>query len=228
MGTKGFSVIQILSDSLCIVYQNMKKNQNKRVRNWTFVLYPESAPEDWKKKLEELHIPLVISPLHDKDVDPDGVLKKPHYHILLIFDGNKSYEQVLEITKLFNAPIPQICQSVKGMIRYFTHMDNPDKYQYDRADIETMGGISIEYLLKPTLNERYEFIGEMMDWVDDNDITEIELLLKYSRKNRFFDWFPLLCDNSAYIMGEYIKSKRNRYKEEFYRGTQYVTDKRKK
>jgi len=27
---------------------------------------------------------------------------------------------------------------------------------------------------------------------------------------RFDDWFPLLCDNSAYIMDSYIKSNRHR------------------
>ena len=30
---------------------------------------------------------------------------------------------------------------------------------------------------------------------------------------KFDTWFPLLCDNSAYVIGQAIKSKRNRYKE---------------
>ena len=41
-------------------------------RSWTFVLYPESCPEDWQEKL--LGVPFLRSPLHDKDVNPDGTL----------------------------------------------------------------------------------------------------------------------------------------------------------
>ena len=44
----------------------------KKSRYWTFLIYPESAPKDWYSKLEELHIPICVSPLHDKDTNPDG------------------------------------------------------------------------------------------------------------------------------------------------------------
>ena len=34
--------------------------------------------------------------------------------------------------------------------------------------------------------------------------------IDYAMENRFDDWFPLLCDNSAFIMNNYIKSIRHR------------------
>lgn len=37
-------------------------------RNFAWLIYPESAPKDWKERLEKLDIPMAISPLHDKDV----------------------------------------------------------------------------------------------------------------------------------------------------------------
>ncbi|EFF22076.1 replication protein, partial [Enterococcus faecium E1636] len=40
-------------------------------------------------------------------------------------------------------------------------------------------------------------------------ITEIKDLIDYAMSERFDDWFPLLCDNSAYIIGQYIKSNRH-------------------
>ncbi|HDT7711324.1 TPA: replication protein, partial [Enterococcus faecium] len=52
-----------------------RKTKDERTRNWTFVVYPESAPENWREFLDELHVPWVESPLHDKDVNPDGELK---------------------------------------------------------------------------------------------------------------------------------------------------------
>lgn len=39
-----------------------------KARNFTFLIYPESAPEDWKEKLTDLGRPVAISPLHDQDL----------------------------------------------------------------------------------------------------------------------------------------------------------------
>ena len=50
----------------------------------------------------------------------------------------------------------------------------------------------------------------MIEFVKDNEITEIQDLIDYSMRERFNDWFPLLCDNSAYVIGMYIKSLRYR------------------
>lgn len=65
----------------------MEKSKDQRARMWTFVVYPESAPENWRDILSDYHIPWVESPLHDKDVNPDGEVKKAHWHIILFFDG---------------------------------------------------------------------------------------------------------------------------------------------
>ena len=64
-------------------------------------------PEDWLSKCRALLIDILISPLHDMDVLPDGQKKKPHYHVIFKFSSNKSFEQVKSITDQFNAPIPQ-------------------------------------------------------------------------------------------------------------------------
>ena len=51
-----------------------------RYRQWTIVVYPESAPENWRNLLNGQT--WIESPLHDKDVNPDGTEKKSHWHIL--------------------------------------------------------------------------------------------------------------------------------------------------
>ena len=192
---------------------NEKKSRatkDDRTRNWTFVAYPESVPKNWRDILDDEHIQWVESPLHDKDLNADGQPKKPHWHILLLFEGNKSFEQVKTLTEKLNATVPQKCASAKGLVRYMAHLDNPEKVQYDRGMIIGHGGVDVAEYLKPTSSTRYELFGEMMVFVRDNDITELEDLAYYARVERFEDWFPLLCDNSAYIMGEFIKSRRNR------------------
>ena len=56
-----------------------------RKRNWAFVAYPESLPGDWQEILTQTGLPIAISPLHDKDENPDGTKKKPHYHVILVY-----------------------------------------------------------------------------------------------------------------------------------------------
>ena len=183
---------------------------DSRARSWTFVLYPESAPKDWRGVLDDEHIQWVESPLHDKDINPDGTLKKPHWHILLMFEGKKSYEQIKEITDKLNAPIPQKTASARGLVRYMVHMDNPEKFQYNVLDIIGHGGADVSELLKPSSSERYAMIREMISFVREHGIVEFQDLMDYAATNRFDDWFPMLCDSSSYVMSCYIKSCRNR------------------
>lgn len=121
------------------------KQPYKRGRNWAIVVYPESLPENWKEIIKSE--PVAISPLHDKDVTAEGELKKPHYHLVLSYNGNKSFEQIDEIARLLHAPIPERINSLTGSVRYLTHMDDPNKYQYDSSDIQVFGGFDLESIL---------------------------------------------------------------------------------
>jgi len=195
---------------------NNKKSiqKDERTRNWSFIVYPiegnPPAPSNWREMLDEEHIQWIESPLHDKDLNPDGTPKKPHIHVIVLFEGNKSFEQIKEMTDKLNAPIPQKCVSVKGLVRYMAHLDNPDKVQYLTNDIIGHGGVDVLEYLKPSTSNRHSLINEMMQHVEDNNIIEFVDLLNYARIERFDDWFSLLCDNSAYIMEAMIKSRRYR------------------
>ncbi|RLL57546.1 replication protein [Staphylococcus aureus] len=192
-----------------------KDSQGKaRTRNWTFVIYPESVVSNWRDILDDEHIQWVESPVHDKDTNPEGEIKKAHIHILLMYDGVKSYNQILEITQKINASVPQKCGSAKGLVRYMIHMDNPEKYQYSRADIIGHGGVDILDMLKPTSGSRYEMFKEMTEFILDNDIREYEELWIYAMQNRYDDWFQLLADNGTFAINNFIKSRRHKIDKE--------------
>lgn len=184
--------------------------KDTRTRNWSIIVYPESAPANWRDILDESHIEWIESPLHEFDVNPTGEVKKPHYHVLLLFGGVKSYDQVTEFIKPLNGPIPQRCHNAKAMVRYFAHLDNPDKFQYSVSDIIPHGGVDITELLRPSTSERYTLIKEMCEYVGATNITEFYELMDYAMDQQYDTWFPLLCDNSAYIVNQYIKSNRQR------------------
>lgn len=186
-----------------------KSRGSDRTRNWTFVLYEDSVPTNWRDMLDGEHIEWVESPWHDKDINADGEPKKKHKHILLLFGGVKSYEQVKDVTDKLHCPIPQRCHNAKAMVRYMAHLDNPEKAQYDVSEIRGHGGVDLAELLRPSSSERYSLLREMIAFVKAHNVTEFKDLMDYAAAERFDDWFPLLCDNSAYVVGQYIKSQRH-------------------
>lgn len=182
------------------------KRAGQRHPNWTAVVYPESAPADWRDRLDEHHIEWVESPLHDRDVNPDGTLKKPHWHIAMRFDCVKTYEQVMELLKPINAPSAKYVQSMKGLLRYFTHMDNPEKAQYNAADIKAHGGFDVSAALAPTATETTEIVREMMRFVVRYKVTEFAELVVYAMEEQP-TWFDVL-NTHCYLIREFMKSRR--------------------
>lgn len=187
-----------------------KTRGHDRTRVWTAIVYPESAPDGWRELLDEHHIEWAESPLHEFDVNPTGEIKKSHWHIVLCFEGPKSYEQVHDILAPLNCPAPQRCHALKGAVRYFAHLDNPEKFQYDPLTIVGHGGFDVAAALSPTSGQRYDLIAEMTEYIRQERISEFQDLFDYAAANRRQDWFPLLCDNSAYVVGLYLKSVRHR------------------
>ena len=87
---------------------------NKK-RNWAFVLYTESAPENWRDILVQSGVEIAISPYHDKDKNPTGEDKKPHYHIILCYPGPTTFNNVKSlVVDRLGQPIPIYLESVKG------------------------------------------------------------------------------------------------------------------
>lgn len=197
-----------------------RKTTRKATRNWATVVYPESAPSDWIDKLDQMRIPVLISPLHDKDINPGGEPKKAHYHLVLLFDGPKDEHIVREI-------LDSVCEkgyqgleyinSIRGYGRYLCHMDNPEKYQYDQAEVRSMNGADFNKIIELP-SDKYKAVGEIMDFIEENDIYSYRKLLNWCRRNKF-DWFKCLCDNGTYVILEYLRSRtweqNNKDEEEF-------------
>ena len=176
-----------------------------RTRSWTFVLYDDSAPSDWRDKLDEYHIPWAESPLHDQDVNPDGTPKKVHRHIGIFFDSVKSFDQVKEITEALHCPIPQRCHSERGLIRYMAHLDNPEKAQYKTSDIIGHQGFDVDEYLRPSASLRAEMFKDMLAFSKEQKITAFCDLVDYARINRS-DWFDLLANHGSIFLSQYFRS----------------------
>ncbi len=184
------------------------KKQDIKKRNWTFVLYPESAPSDWLQQLKLSGLMCAISPLHDKDVNPTGEPKKAHYHVLLVYSGPTTYNSVAKFTASLNATIPQALESVRGMYRYFSHKDNPEKYQYDEAEITLVNGFNIADLVELTKSEVNELKMAILKLIREADITEYADLVDFLTDNEMLTEYDVAVNNT-FFFNSYIASRRN-------------------
>lgn len=195
-----------------------KKSNQVRTRNFATVIYLDSAPSNWQEILSDLHVQAFVSPYHDKDKNPNNENKKPHYHVMIMYDGKKSIEQAKENFDKIGGVGCEIVNSTRGYARYLCHLDNPDKEQYSIQDVKSFGGADYMSIIN-LVTDKYIIIGEMQDFCEKYNITSFYILCNYARKNRS-DWYRALCDNSAFYMKEYLKSKK--WSEE--NGEKYIID----
>ena len=193
---------------------NKKKSTNNckinvKKRNWAFVLYPESAPTDWIERLQLTGLQCAVSPLHDCDIDPTGEPKKAHYHIILCYSGPTSYNVVKQLTDSLNQPIPQALEQVRGYYRYLTHKDNPEKAQYNEADILTINGFNISDYVELTKSEVIEVKKSLQQLIIHLDLFEYSDFMDYLLENDLSLEYDVASSNT-YFFEKYISSRRNK------------------
>lgn len=173
-------------------------------RFWSFIVYPESGVADWVNVLVEMGCVFAVSPLHDKDINADGENKKPHYHVLLQFEGPTTYNNVKEnICDVVGGTIPKKVISMRGYYRYLTHMDNPEKAQYNVDDVKCYGGFKCEL----TTSEVTYIMACICDDIESNNLMEFNDLINYYKSIGDFDRFEIVS-NHVYFFDRVLSSKR--------------------
>lgn len=190
--------------------------KDNRQRAYAFLVYEDSSYPDWMERLDAMHVEGIISPYHNQDKNPDGTDKKPHWHVLLIFQGKKSKEQINAIREKalgpnYNTAFEDI-GSIRGYARYMCHMDNPEKAQYSRSDIKTLGGVDYDAtIMLPSDDDK--MLGDMIDYICEHNVRYFSDFLVMCRRDNP-DWFSMLVRRRAYIILEFIKSEAYKAKEQ--------------
>ena len=178
----------------------------KRTRNFASVVYPESAPDNWQEILGEQFVPSFISPLHDKDTNPTGEPKKPHYHVLIMYDSVKTSEQAKELFSMIGGVGCEVVQSIRGYARYLCHLDNPEKYQYNIDDVKALCGADYVGTIGLSI-DKLKALDEMMEFCEKYNVVSFYALSKYASAQRS-DWARVLKESGTLFMREYLKSRQ--------------------
>lgn len=183
--------------------------KNVKARNWCFICYPDSLPINWIDILISRGMPFAISPLHEHDIDyGTGKIKKPHYHVILCYNGPTTYNHVCElVVEELGQPCPKVLDSVQGYFRYFTHKDNADKYQYDEKDIKVYNGFDLQDVLSN--HDTMIIIKRIQSIIIEKNIFEYCDLLDYLNKSDLYDDFYIAA-TKTFLFTNYLVSRRNK------------------
>lgn len=179
---------------------------NNKSRNWTFLLYEDSAPENWREIIEKWFIPCSISPIHDRDIKVDtGELKKPHRHIIISFQAPTTYKNALSYAQQLGAQYIERVGVLKAAYEYETHKNNPDKAQYNEEDIINLNGFNAS--LREDPNEIEEQKREIVHIINENNFNELKEIYDYCDKSGLSDYCKIIHHNTVFI-NAYIKSRK--------------------
>ena len=173
------------------------------------MVYPESAPEEWQKLLAATHMKAFISPLHDRDTDNGGLIKKAHYHVVIMTDGPITQNRANELIEPFcGTKSAEYIKSLRGYARYLAHLDNPDKAQYDPAEIVALGGADLADALRVNFsdNNKHQIIGEIIHYCEESGTHEFSVLVQYAMREHE-DWLPVIV-SKAYFVTRLLDSLR--------------------
>jgi hypothetical protein len=161
-----------------------------KARYFTFLLYPESIPADWKQRLELIGVPIAISPLHDKDKsDVDGqTYKKAHYHVIYVARNPVTPESVrIKIKRLLGdesiAKVQIVIRSMESMYLYLTHESKDavekKKHKYSKHDITLLNNFDIDRYITLDVEDKDDMLNDVCDLIDDHNLANMRELRRF-------------------------------------------------
>ena len=197
-----------------------EKVNNKRVRNYLGVIYEDDERFDNQLfNLSQEKDAIWIK--HDKDLDDEGNVKKPHYHFVIQLKNACTLSSMAKRLEV-NENMLEYVKNVNSSLKYLIHYNDDNKYNYDAKDIqsnsEKLKRRFLDLVSKDTPETDkmigiYEFIQKQKDYIDPN------ILFKYAVKNNIWDAYRrnyAIIKDLVNNHNSKINAKLYHYGEDFY------------
>ncbi len=159
-------------------------------RNFTASLKPAWNTEKINKILQDLTGTATVWVInHDKDIDTEtGELIENHTHILLEYETPRKIGTVANLLEV-EPNFIELVKSKKALIRYLTHKDDTDKYQYDDQEVKTNSTIQYaDYVMGSNLSDKEiaQYIAEgrgmdLLGVVSSTKLRTIQAFMQFDR-----------------------------------------------
>lgn len=169
------------------------KQQKPKGRYFTFLLYPESIPDDWEVQLEMLGAPMAISPVHDKDKSNVQFqeYKKAHYHVIYVAANPVTADSVrVKIQRILGkesiAKVQFVKQNMENMYLYLTHESKDaiakNKHKYDKKDIKELNNFDLDRYITLDVEDKDDLLNEVCDMIDEHNLANIRELRRFIKR----------------------------------------------
>ena len=196
-----------------------------KARFFTGLIYEDSAPADYEQQLKDSLRQWLLSPWHTPDLVEDmesGALKtlKRHRHVLYCHGNTISAKAAREIMPEWLVLPPTdagfTVGSYRNLSRYFLHLDQPDKEQFEgkpETNLTVLNNFPLDLSKELTKSEKRQLKIQLWNLCRSNSITEYAELMNLLGDTQEWDMFELAFDSQSKIEG-YIRSNRHSWKNE--------------
>lgn len=186
----------------------MSKKEVQKIKAFATIIYEDSVNlEELKEKLEETHLKAYLSPIHFLDVKENGEPKKPHYHLMIIFDGPTTENKGRKVIEYLGGVGCEKILSIRGYARYLCHLDCKNKPIYDFEKVQEFNGAEEYSTWLNDTNSEGTVITMMLNFIEEYDVLSFREFLIYCSIHKEKVWYPILRKNT-FLIKEYLKSRK--------------------
>ena len=153
---------------------------------------------------------------HNRDIDPDT--KEPiedHTHFLLEYDTPRKITTVANVFDV-EPNFIELVRNKKGMMRYLTHMDDPDKAQYQPYEVITNSPVPYADIIKGqglSDKEIAQYIDEgrgleLLDIVNPTKLRTIQTFIHFNRTKAIQKNTDTMVENQGRMISELLTIKK--------------------
>jgi hypothetical protein len=125
---------------------------------------------------------------HDKDINDNGELIEPHTHVILEYETPRKLSTIANLLNVAENFI-EYGKSRNALLRYLTHKDDRDKFQYEEEEVWTNTGLLYaDAMMGANMNDReiaqYIMEGkgiELLGIVPSHKLRTIQAFLQFDR-----------------------------------------------
>lgn len=142
-----------------------------------------------------------------------GGQKKEHVHVLLCAHGPMTVEWwEKKFEDFHHIGYWQQVNSVPSLLRYFAHMDSPEKHQYSCLEVHGFGGIDLSPLLKTSKVSNISTLLDVMDYMMQNKVKHYSQLVKWAISTADMDTISCVTGRASFF-ANYFKSETDQRRE---------------
>lgn len=187
-----------------------QKEGQEKARYACFIVYPESAPKNWREQLKASHGSFAISPLHGGDEEE----QKDHHHCIYMHGGPATIavmKRAIPEGIAANGHV-ELCLHPRNYQRYLLHLDDPDKQQWrgdPRELIDLINGFPLDLTRDFSKQERVQQRNDLIAIIRNNGLCEYADLLEGLVDSGLYDLLDYAA-NHTILFQAYLSSRRNR------------------